>query len=153
MDVRKGRVRRELAALEEQLDRVFERAFGGGVRMPTRADSYRPALDVYETEDALIVEMELPAVSPEDVRLTLDGEYLQITGVRRARRGVRALRHLRKEISQGAFERVLRFKVHYDPDRVSASLEAGLLRVTLPHVVAGPVQIRVEGLGEAGRDE
>ncbi|MFQ5697486.1 MAG: Hsp20/alpha crystallin family protein [Myxococcota bacterium] len=141
-------MRRELAALEEQLDHVFERAFGGGVRMPTQADSYRPAIDVYETEDALVVEMELPTVSPEDVTLTLDGEYLQIAGVRRARRAGRALRHLRKEIPQGAFERVLRFKVNYDPDLVSASLEAGLLRVTLPRVLVPRVRIPVEGVGE-----
>ena len=45
MDVLKGRIRREFAALEEQLDQVFERAFGSGLRLPTRTDSYLTQYD------------------------------------------------------------------------------------------------------------
>ena len=144
MDVLKGKVRREFAALEEQLDRVFERAFGSGLRLPTRTDTYRPALDVYETDDATVVQVELSGVSAEDIRLIVDGEYLQISGSRRVVSDPPARRHLRLEIPQGQFERVLRMRNPYDPDRVTASLEAGLLRVTLPRRERVVQQIAVE---------
>jgi HSP20 family protein len=132
MDVLKGKIRREFAALEEQVDQIFERAFGAGMRMPSRADSYRPALDAYETEQAIVVLVELAGVAPEHVRLTVDGEYLQISGTRQVSEGSGGTRHLRMEIPQGPFERVVRLRDPYDPDRVEASLESGLLRVTLP---------------------
>jgi HSP20 family protein len=132
MDVLKGRIRREFAALEEQLDQVFERAFGSGLRVPTRTDSYRPAIDVYETDAAIVVQVEASGVSPDDIRLVVDGEYLQISGRRQMPDDPPTRRHLRMEIPQGQFERVLRFREPYDPDRVEASREAGLLRITLP---------------------
>jgi HSP20 family protein len=132
MDVLKGRIRREFAALEEQLDQVFERAFGSGLRLPTRTDSYRPPIDVYETDEAIVVQVELSGVAPGDIRLVVDGEYLQISGRREMPNDPAPQRHLRMEISQGPFERVLRLPEPYDPDGVVASLDAGLLRVTLP---------------------
>jgi HSP20 family protein len=132
MDVLKGRIRREFAALEEQLDQVFGRAFGSGLRLPTRTDSYRPPIDVYETDEAIVVQVELSGVAPGDIRLVVDGEYLQISGRREMPNDPAPQRHLRMEIPQGPFERVLRLREPYDPDGVVASLEAGLLRVTLP---------------------
>jgi HSP20 family protein len=132
MKVLKGRIRREFAALEEQLDQVFERAFSSGLRVPTRTDSYRPPIDVYETDQAIIVQVEVSGVCPDEIRLVVDGEYLQISGRRRLPNDPPSRRHLRMEIPQGPFERVLRLRDPYDPDRVEASIEAGLLRVTLP---------------------
>ncbi len=131
MDVLKGKVARELAAIEEQLDQAFERSFGSGVRA-SRTDRFRPAIDVYEVEDAIVVQAELGGVRPEDVRLVVDGEYLQISGRRRSLRAETPRRQLQMEIPPGHFERVLRFRASYDPDRVTASLEAGILSVRLP---------------------
>jgi HSP20 family protein len=132
LDVLKGKVARELAALEERLDQVFERAFGSGVRLPGRTDHFRPAIDVCEKEGTLLVQVELAGVRPEDVRLVVDGEYLQISGQRRTLWDDPPRRHLQLEIPQGNFERVLRLRAPYDSDRVTASLEAGVLTVRLP---------------------
>ncbi len=131
MDVLKGKVARELAAIEEQLDQALERSFGSGVRAG-RTDRFRPAIDVYEVEDAIVVQAELGGVRPEDVRLVVDGEYLQISGRRRSLRAEAPRRQLQMEIPPGHFERVLRFRASYDADRVTASLEAGILSVRLP---------------------
>jgi HSP20 family protein len=143
MDVLKGRVRREFAAMEEQFDRAFERAFGSGVR-PLRADSYRPPIDVYETKAAIVVQVELAGVAADDVQLIVDGEYLQISGTRQVGHESVPLRHLRMEIAQGRFERVLRFAEGYDPDGVTASLDSGLLRITLPRSTRAVQQISIE---------
>jgi HSP20 family protein len=132
MNVERGKIARELAQLEEQMDRAFERALAGAVRLPGAADAWRPPLDVYETDRSLVVRVELAGVASDDVRVVVDGEYLQISGRRSFVRAGESQRHLLIELPQGPFERVLRMRVAYDPDRVSARLENGLLTIELP---------------------
>ena len=134
MEVLKGRVARELAALEERMERALERVFDPGVRLPPGTDSFRPAIDVYETEHATVVRVELAGVRSEDVRLTLDGEYLQISGRRSTTYERPPEHHLQMEIPRGNFERVIRLPHPYDPERVSAVLQAGILTVELPNL-------------------
>jgi HSP20 family protein len=132
MQVQRGKIAPELAELEEQMDRAFERALAGAVRLPSGADAWRPALDVCETERSIVVRVELAGVASEDARVVVDGEYLQITGRRSLSRTGASQRHLLIEIAQGPFERVLRLRAQYDPDRVSARLENGVLTIELP---------------------
>jgi HSP20 family protein len=143
MHVQRGKIARELAELEEQMDRAFERALAGAVRLPAGLDAWRPALDVYETERAIVVRVELAGVRSEDVRVVVDGEYLQISGRRCFTPASRTQRHVLIEIAQGSFERVLRTRAEYDPDRVSARLENGLLTIELPRKDAGSRVISV----------
>ena len=131
MRVQRGEIARELAELGEQMDRAFERALAGAVRLSS-TDAWRPALDAYETERAIVVRVELAGVSSEDVRVVVDGEYLSISGRRSFRRSGETQRHLLIEIGQGTFERVLCMRAAYDPDRVSAQLENGILTIELP---------------------
>lgn len=144
MDVLKGRVARELAALEEQFDRALETAFDSGVQLPGRADRFRPAIDVYESEDVITIQVELSGVSGEDIQLVVDGEYLQLTGRRGALYEQAPRRHLQMEIPRGNFERVLRMRTAYDADRVSARLDAGILTITLPRLEKGARKIPVD---------
>ncbi len=133
MDVLIGKVARELAALEEQLERVFERALGTTMRLPGRAGSFRPTIDAYQSKEGTIVHVDLAGVESKDVRLIVDGEYLQISGRRSATYAQPPEHHLQMEIPRGTFERVIRLPRPYDPERVSAVLQAGILTVELPH--------------------
>ncbi len=141
MDVLIGRVARDLAALEEQIDRALEHALSSGLQLPRRGDAFRPAIDVFETAEMLVVRVELAGVQSDGVRIVVDGEYLQISGRRQLRSTPRPERHLKMEISEGHFERVLRVGVPYDRERVTAKLENGLLTIELP--VAEPRVRRV----------
>jgi HSP20 family protein len=132
MDVLVGRVARHLAALEEQMDRALEQGFGTGLQLPRRDDSFRPAIDIYESSDAMVVRVELAGVRSEDIRLTVDGEYLQISGRRHAHYDKPPKRYVKMEISEGGFERVLKLAGRYDSKGVTARLENGLLTVELP---------------------
>jgi HSP20 family protein len=137
MRVQRGKIARELAELEEQMDRAFERALAGAVRLPSGADAWRPTLDVCETERGIIVRVELAGVASEDARVVVDGEYLQITGRRSMTRAGANQRHLLIEIPQGPFERVLRLRAEYDADRVTARFENGILTIELPRKESG----------------
>ncbi len=144
MDVLIGKVARDLATLEEQLDRALEHALASGLQLPRHGDAFRPAIDVFETSNALLVRVELAGVRSEDVRLVVDGEYLQISGRRTLHREPKPDRHLKLEIPDGQFERVLRLAVPFDREHVTATLENGLLTIVLPraepHVRRIPVR-------------
>lgn len=106
-----------------------------------RGDRWQPAVDVYETGDAIVVQLELAGVRREDVRITVDRDLLRIRGVRSTDReaGIQRLHQI--EIAQGAFERVLRVSIPFDSRGVTAVLEEGFLRVCLPK--QGPRRIEV----------
>ncbi len=131
MDVLIGKVARELAALEQQLDRVFERALGSTMRLAGRAGSFRPTIDAFETTEGTVVQVDLAGVESEDIRLTVDGEYLQISGRRSTTYERPPEHHLQMEIPRGNFE------------RVSAVVQAGILTIELPNLPAKTHKIPV----------
>jgi len=107
-------------------------------------DRWQPPADVYETEKAIVVRLELAGVSPSQVQVSVDGDVLRIRGRRETRVEADAQRLHQMEIAFGAFERVIRIGIPFDRDRVAAQLEDGFLRVTLPKRVSGPRRIDVE---------
>ena len=80
--------------------------------------------------------------------MTVDGDLLRIRGVRKPRMEAEAQRLHRMEIAFGPFERLLRIQVPFERSQVSARLEEGFLRVTLPKRL--PAQRRVEIRSEPG---
>jgi HSP20 family protein len=107
-------------------------------------DRWAPAADVYETEKAIVVRLELAGVAPAEVQVSVDGDVLRIRGRREPRVDADAQRVHQMEIAFGPFERALRIGIAFDRERVSAQIEDGFLRVTLPRKPAGPRRIDVE---------
>lgn len=110
-----------------------------------RGDRFQPAMDVYETEKALIVRFELAGVRGGDLRVTVDGDLVRVSGVRTAPPpGEEVLRLHQMEIGFGPFERSLRLPVEVDRDGVTANLEEGILTVTLPKRARQRRRIEIE---------
>lgn len=107
-----------------------------------RGDKWHPAVDVFETEAAVVVRLELAGVRAEDLKVDVDGQLVRIRGVRQMPvvEGVRRLHQM--EIAFGLFESELRIAIPFDRDRVSAHLDNGLLEVRLPR--RGPVTVEVK---------
>jgi len=97
-----------------------------------RGDRWQPAVDVFETDEAVQVRAEIPGTSAEDLHVNVDGDVLRISGVRKVPRTVAVKRLHQMEIAFGAFERTVRVSVSFERDQVSAHLEDGFLYVTLP---------------------
>lgn len=108
-------------------------------------EAWQPALDVYETEKALVVQVDLAGVRAEDLRITVDADRLRIRGVRTPARDAEIERLHQVEIASGPFERVLRLGIAFERDAVSASLEEGFLRIVLPKRLPARRRIDVEG--------
>lgn len=121
-------------------------SLGGWLGLSERmgGDRWQPAADVYETEKAIVVRLELAGVSSADVQVSVDGDLLRIRGRRQPCVDADAQRLHQMEIAFGPFERALRIAIPFVRDQVSAQLEDGFLRVTLPKRATGPRRIDVE---------
>ena len=100
-------------------------------RSPSAATGWQPCCDVAETKEAIIVEVELPGVERQDVRVEVEGDILHITGERRATVEHQERQYSRMERSYGRFERHLRLPASVDRAGIRAGFRAGLLTITL----------------------
>ena len=109
-----------------------------------RGDRWLPDVDVFESASSVVVRVELAGVRSEDVRVTVDGGMLRVSGVRRVldRSDVKRLHQM--EIATGPFERRVQIPVPIDREAVSANLADGFLTVVLPRRTAGPRQVEIE---------
>jgi HSP20 family protein len=112
---------RQLSSLAEEMDQMFSRTSGG-------AASWTPAMDVYETDDDVVVELDAPGLHPEDLSVEAVNGQLVITGERRA---PSANRVYRQERWAGRFARTLRLPNGWNGDGISADYRDGILRLTL----------------------
>ena len=110
-----------------------------------RGDRWQPDVDVFETERGVVVRVELAGIRSEDVRVSVDGQVLRLSGARGAPQGEEVQRLHQMEITSGPFERQVRIPIAFDRDHVSAHLANGFLTVTLPRRDPARRRVKVEG--------
>ncbi len=94
--------------------------------------AWAPAVDIFETADAVVLVAELAGVGREEVRVIVDESVVRIYGERRPSCLEAPCRFHRMEITPGSFVRSFRITVPFDPQRAEARAEDGLLYVRLP---------------------
>ena len=104
----------------------------GEFRERLQGDRWRPDVDIFETDKSIVVRAELSGVRAENLRVTVDGDTLRISGVRLAPEPADVMRLHQMEIATGPFERRLRIAITFDREGVTAHLTDGFLTVTLP---------------------
>jgi HSP20 family protein len=119
----------EMNRLRDELDRAFGRGVlgdGGG----RRRGGY-PPVNIWEDDDNVYVESEIPGFEADAVELFVNGDnQLTIQG-QRQRPEVEGGRWHRQERSFGTFSRMIRLPSDVDPDNVDAAFREGVLKVTL----------------------
>jgi HSP20 family protein len=130
--------------LRDGVDRLFTGVFGptAETMLPPVFRS-QPAVNVWERDEALVVEMEVPGVKSDQVDVSVVGGELSIK-IERPQAEQPNVKFHRCERPVGSFTRVLRLPVEVDANRVEAELHDGVLSVTLPKAdVAKPRKINV----------
>jgi HSP20 family protein len=125
---------RPFLEVHQEVRRLFQelvyRPWGSqGLASP---QSWQPRCDMVETDEAIIVEVELPGVTCEEVRLEVEGDVLRMTGERRAATQRQGRNYHYLEQHYGQFERQLRLPRSVDRDAMHAECVNGILRITLP---------------------
>ena len=126
--------------MEREMQQISDEAFPGFFTLPVGGASrfWQPGVDVHETEDSLLVKMELAGTRADDLQVSLspDDRVLTISGTRGETHTDRTgrVRCHQLEIYFGPFERslVLPAGIPLDRDRITASYHEGFLLVTLP---------------------
>ncbi|HEY8514639.1 MAG TPA: Hsp20/alpha crystallin family protein [Candidatus Binatia bacterium] len=128
------------AALQRDINELFERFFDGFGLEPFDwthdLGSFRPRLDVSETDTEIQVSAELPGVDEKDIEVSLSDDVLTIKGERREEKEEKEKDYYRREQSYGSFHRSIPLPRGIDPDKVQASFKRGVLTVTLPKTAA-----------------
>jgi HSP20 family protein len=120
----------ELEQLSDRMRRMLDQTFGGFGPEARQAGSWTPAVDLEETDDAYVVEADLPGVKREDVNVELIGNELSIAG--ECRRSERSGTMRRQTRRTGRFDYRVTLPDHVDAERVDASLADGVLTVRVP---------------------
>jgi HSP20 family protein len=131
---------RDLTALQSEVNRLFSRAAGDvGERQ-----SWTPAIDVVETDDAVVLKAELAGMKPEDIDIEVQDNVLTVSGERRFEEEVKEDKFYRIERRYGSFSRSLALPPTADETKVEAKYENGLLEVIVPKAeVARPKKVHV----------
>lgn len=114
--------------IDELFSELIHKPWGG------RAEplAWQPAVDLYVTDLAYLLEADLPGVLPEDIELSLDGNLLQIRGYRHGLRLVKSTQCVSLERAQGEFSRRFQLTEPVDLSRIETHYENGIFRATIP---------------------
>ena len=122
---------REMVTLREAMDRLFDDAFMSPSSM-AKGNWQSPAVDMYQTDDEIIVKAALPGIKPDEVNISVTGEVLAIKGeVKQEEETKEKAYHIREQ-RWGAFERTIMLPTDVIADKAKADFENGILTISLP---------------------
>ena len=125
--------------------RLFEDAFTRFMSEPTSNRPWSPAVDIYETENELVLKADLPEVSQKDIDVRVENQTLTIAGERKFAKEEAKKGFHRIERSYGNFVRSFAVPNTFNTEQISAEFHNGVLTVTLPKKEAAkPRQVKVE---------
>src|SRR6516162_5644997 len=90
--------------LQDQISRLFNETFDRSLHEASLT-TWAPAVDIYETEQALVVKADLPDIKPEELDIRVENNILTIRGERKFEKKVEQRNYLRVERSYGSFSR------------------------------------------------
>ena len=140
---------RPIVSLQREMNRLFDDFFGRDFFVePFRGmGEWRPAMDVAETDNAVLVKTELPGLDAKDVEISLSGDVLTIKGEKKEEKEEKTKSFHRVERHYGSFERAIRLPASVKADKVEATFKNGVLTIELPKTEeskAKSVKIKVE---------
>ncbi|MEA3403902.1 MAG: Hsp20/alpha crystallin family protein [Armatimonadota bacterium] len=108
---------------------------------------YGPAVDVYETDDEVVVKAHMPGVNKEDLNVNIQDNALTIRAETRREEEVDEDNYFRRELRYGTWARRLPLPAEVDEEQVSAKLHDGVLEIRASkteEVEAGGKKVEVE---------
>lgn len=121
----------EVDSLQSEVNRIFDSFFGNG-RRPEGARRWLPPLDLEETGDELVLSVDLPGLSEEDVAIEVKDDVLTISGKREQKKESGNGDYHRVERSYGTFVRSLSLPAGVDREAIIAHFDRGVLEVHIP---------------------
>jgi len=121
---------RELEAFQTDMNRLFDTFFRSDGGSPVRR--WVPPTDLTEDGDDMVMRLDLPGISEEDVAVEVEGNVLTVSGERRDEREKQDGEVFRLERSFGKFSRSFTIPEATDPDAIRGSFDRGVLELRIP---------------------
>ena len=135
---------RELPALREEMDKLWNRFLGERTSMEPFRRSWTPSLDVSETKDNISVKAEIPGMEAKDIDISLSDRILTLKGEKKREKEEGDENCHFTERSYGAFSRTIQLPQEVQTDKIKASYKNGVLTVTLPKTEEAKAKEEVE---------
>ncbi len=136
---------RELAHFRDEIDRLFDDFFSPWITRRRRREVWFPEVDVYEDDNNVIVEAELPGLKSDEVDISITGNTLTLKGEKKQGKEEKGRNYHLIERSYGSFSRTIELPADVEADKAKAVMRNGVLKVTIPKAPsARPRQIKVE---------
>src|SRR5215470_9396038 len=134
---------RGVTTLQDQINRLFNDSFERTGEQ-SNLSAWAPAVDIYETEQELVVKADLPDVDPKDLDIRVENNLLTIRGEREFEKKVNEENYLRVERSFGSFARSFTLANTVNTDAIKAEYQNGVLTLSIPkREEAKPKQVKV----------
>ena len=123
----------EMVALRDAMDRLFDEASTRPWDMAKGMQGKGvPSVDMYETENEVIIKAAVPGIKADDIQINVTGEMLTIRGETKEKSDVKEKAYHIREQSWGTFERRIVLPTLVVSDKAKADFEDGVLTITLP---------------------
>lgn len=113
---------------QDQVNKLFENSFNGN----SAITSWAPSVDIYETENELVLKADLPGVTEKDIDIRVENNMLTVRGERQFENKVKEDNYLRVERTYGSFSRSFALPNTVNTEAVNAEYKNGVLTVQLP---------------------
>ena len=139
---------RDLMQVQDELNRLFGRTYGSRGSESLASGGWAPAIDIYETPDAFVIDAELPGVNAQEVEISVEEGTLTVRGERRPHGGVSEESYHRVERRYGPFGRSISLPQSVNTEGIDATYEGGVLTISVPKAEqAKPRKIEVKARG------
>ncbi len=139
---------RDILEFRDEIDRLFKDFFSP---WPVRRRRVRgemvwaPEVDVYEDENNVVVQAELPGLKPKEVDISIAGNTLTLKGEKKGEKEEEGRNYYLVERVYGSFERSIELPIEVDASKAKATMKDGILEVVIPKTPESkPKQIKVE---------
>lgn len=137
----------------EDFHRMFNNLLLSPVQRGMQQVGMDLAVDIYEEDDKIIAEMNLPGIDPEDIDIAVEDGYLKIAGSREETKEEKDEErdYYSKEIKRGSFRRMIALPEHVDEDEAKAEYADGVLQISFPkkeEIKKAGKKIQIERKGE-----
>lgn len=123
-------------SLAEDLFDGFERLFED----VGRGDTHGLAMDFYETEDALVLELAVPGVTSTGIDVSVEGRQLTVRAELPAAPDGEARRYWLRSLPRGAYTRTVRLPMGVDVEAIEARVQNGVLNLRMPKAAEAKVR-------------
>ena len=117
--------------MQDQVNRLFEKSFSGPAGDNSALTTWAPAVDIYETENELVIKADLPDINEKDLDIRVENNMLTIRGERKFEQKVKEENYLRIERTYGSFSRSFSLPNTVNTEAIKAEYKNGVLTVEL----------------------